>query len=191
MPDGPHKNLKLDWRWKRFAGTLHNDAADDGERSGLASHALVREILTEDNPALLAELTRYAQQPQLDLVPEDSVQRIFSKHRRSAFSGTLEKEVTFRLHDGSPPDAALEEALRASVDDQLRKASDRIEDECICGYVRGEMRKDQYLCMVDRANAIIDGLSRPAICDALRNGDKDAFAGAASKRKGIDEGPKL
>ena len=191
MPDGPHKNLKLDRRWKRFAAALHNDAADDGERSGLASDALVREILTDDNPALLAELIRYAQQPQLDLVPEDSVQRIFSRHRKSAFSDTLEKEVTFRLRDGNQPDAAIDEAIRASVDDQISKVNARIKDECTCAHERGEMRKDQSLCMVNRANAILDGLPWRAVCDALRNGDKDAFAGAASKRKGVDEGPRL
>lgn len=191
MPDGPHKNLKLDRHWKRFAATLHNDAADDSERSGLASHALVREILSHDNRALLAALIGYAQQPQLDLVPEDPVQRIFSKHGRSAFSDILEKEVTFRLRDGSPPDAALEEAIKASVDDHIWKAKHRIEDECICGYARGEMQEDQSHSMVDRATAVLDRLPRPAICDAIRNADKDAFVAAASKRKGIDEGPKL
>ena len=191
MPDGPHNNLKLDKRWKRFAAASYNDAADGIERRALAGDALVREVLTDDTRALLTDLLDYAQRPQLDLASISSVQSIFSKHRKSAFGDTLLREVTFRLGDQNAPDAAIEEALEASVDDQIRKAKVRMEEECIRVRECGEMQEDQFDCMVTRANAVFDGLPRRAICDALRRRDKDAFRGAASKRKGLEEGPSL
>lgn len=191
MPDGPHNNLKLGRRWKRFAAASYNNAADGIERCALAADALVREVLTDDTRALLTDLLDYAQRPQLDLAPVSTVQNIFSKHPKSAFGDTLQGEVEFRLWDKGAPDAAIEEALEASVDDQIRKAKIRMEEECIRARDCGEMRKDQSDCMVTRANVVFDGLPRRAICDALRKGDKDAFKGAASKRDGLEEGPSL
>ena len=191
MPDGPHNNLKLDRRWKRFAEASNNDAANGGERRALAAHALVREVLTDDTRTLLADLLDYANRPQLDLAPRSSVQRIFSRHPKSAFGDTLLREVVVRLSDQCTPDAAIGEALEASVEDHIRKAKIRLEEECIRARECREMREDQFDCMVTRANAAFDGLPRRAICDALRKGDRDAFRGAASKRKGLEEGPGL
>lgn len=191
MPDGPHNNLKLGWRWKRFVAASYNDAADASERGALASDALVREILTGGSRPLLAHLFDYAKRPQLDLEPESAVTNIFSRHPKAAFGDTFLREVAVRLWDRSAPETAVERALEAAVEDQIRKAESRIQDECIRAKECGEMRQDQFDCVVHSVSVAFDGLDRRAICDALREGDEDAFRDAASKKKGIEEGPGL
>ena len=191
MPDGPFKNLKLGRRWKRFAKASHSDSADPRERCALASDALVCDILTDETQALLTDLQDYARQAQLDLDPLSSVESIFDNHSRTAFDDTLQKELSFRLWDQMTPDAAIRKALEASVDDEISRARNRIQEECIHACESGEMRQDQFDLTVNRANASFDALAKGYICDALRTGDKNAFKNAASKKKGLNEGPSL
>ena len=191
MTDGPFKNLKLARDWKRFAEAAHNDAVDIAQRCALAAHALLGEILTEDTQALLNDLLAYQRQPQLDMDPWSSVESIFDNHSKTAFSDTLRREMAFRLGDGMAPGAAIGEALEASVDDQIGKARNRIQEECIHARETGEIRQGQLERTITRANEAFDTMSGDDICDALRAGDHNAFKKPALKRKGLDEGPGL
>src|SRR5712675_3052091 len=97
MTDGPFNNLKLGSCWKRFTEAVQNDAVDKAERCALASHALVREILTDETRTLLADLRAYGHQEQLDINPLSSVENIFNGHNKTPFADTLQKELAFRL----------------------------------------------------------------------------------------------
>lgn len=191
MSDGPFKNLKLCRRWKRFVEAVQNDAFGSNECCALASDALVREILTDDVQPLLADLQAYARREQLDFDPLSSVESIFNGHSKMPFADTLQKEVVFRLSELIAPSNALWQALDASVSNQISVVRNRIEEECIRAREVGEMRQDQFDYTVTQASATFDLLARNKICEALLAGDKKAFKGAVSKKKGLDEGPCL
>ncbi len=191
MSDGPFKNLRLSYHWKRFAAAAGNDAADRTQRCALASHALVREILTDDYRTLLNDLQAYTCQTQLDFDPVSSVDSIFCRHSRTAFGDTLHKELAFRLGHKMPPDSAMREALIASIDNQSSKARKRFEEECIRTRESGEMRQGDFDHTVTHAGEAFDALTKDEIYDAIRTGDRNAFKTAASKKRGLDEGPSL
>ena len=191
MTDGPFKNLKLSNRWKRFAAAAHNDAVDIAERSAIASDALLHEILTDNTQALLVDLQTYTGRAQLDLDPMSSVEGIFNNHSKTPFSDTLQKELVFRLNQQIATDIAIQQAVKASVEDHASKASSRIEEECIDARESGKMHRDQSRRTLAHSRATFDALATKDICDALWAGDKNAFKNAAAKRKGLDEGPRL
>lgn len=191
MPDGPLKNLNLGSRWKRFVGASHNDAFDSTERCALASDALLRDILTDDLQALLTDLRTHERQPQLDLEPLSSVESVFRRHRKTAFGDILQKEVSFRLCDRMTLSTAVRQALEASVDDQISKARNRVQEECIRARESEEMRQDEYDRTVTLASAAFDAMANDEFCDALLAGDKNAFENGSSKKTGLDEGPRL
>lgn len=191
MTDGPFTNLRLDSRWKRFAESVQNDAVSESERCALASDALVREILTDLNQALLADLEAYVWQEQLDIDPRFSVERIFDRHSKTPFADILHRELTYLLDGQMRSDAAFGQALEASVSDQISEARNRIEEECIRARESGEMRQSQFDRTVTEASAAFDALAEDEICKALRAGDKNAFKEAVSKKEGLDEGPNL
>ena len=191
MPDGPFKNSKLGRRWNRFAATLHIDAADNSERSALASDAILRDILTEDFQPLLTDLLAYGRRAQLDLDPLSLVESIFRSRRKTAFGDAFQREVSFRLEHQMTPDVAFEQALEASVAFQISRARNRIQEECVRLRESGEMRPEQFDLTVTRANWVFDTLPKDDICNALRAGEKNAFRDAVSKRKEVDEGPSL
>lgn len=191
MSDGPFKNLKLGKRWQRFAEAVQNVAFDSAECCALASDALVHEILTGDVPALLAKLLAYANRGQLDFDPLFSVESIFIDYSKSAFADNLQKEVAPRLSLETNPGTAIMEAVYASLSEQIRKVRNRIEEECVHDYEVGKMKKDQFVCTLNQASAIFDGLDNNKICEALLSCNKGAFKAAVSKKEGLDEGPKL
>ena len=191
MSDGPFKNLELGSRWRRFAAAAHNGAADPTEPCALAADAIVHEILTDETQALLNDLLPYARRDQMDLSPLSSIEGIFHSHSKTAFGDALQREVAFRLADQVPVNDAIDKALEASLHDHVRRARDRIEEECIRAREAGEMRQDQFPHTVAKANEAFDALPKHDICDALRRGDRSAFKKAASKQSGLDEGPLL
>ena len=191
MPDGPFNNLKLGRRWNQFAATLDIDAADDSERRALALDAILNDILTEDFQPLLTDLREYERRAQLDLDPLSSVESIFRSRSKTAFGDTFQKELSSRLGHQMTSDDTIGQVLEVSVDYQIRKAKNRIQEECIRLRESREMRREQFDRTVTRANAVFDTLPKGDICNALRAGDKNAFKNAVSKRKGVDEGPSL
>ena len=191
MSDGPFKNLRLDSRWKRFAAAVHNDAVDDTERNALALDALAHEILTAENQSILSDLKAYASMPQMDFDPLPSVEGIFCDHDTTAFGDVLRREMGYRLGDHMTPRTALEQALEASVDDQINKARSRLQEECIRACECGEMRQEQYDRTVTKSNAAFAALPKGDIYSAIRAGDKGAFMKNVSKKTGLDEGPNL
>ncbi len=143
MTDGPFKNLKLGSRWKRFAEAVQNDAVDSAQCCALASDALVREILTDTNQVLLADLQAYSRREQLDFDPSSSIESIFNGHSKTPFADTLQKELAFRLSEQIAPDVAIGQALEASVGAQISEARNRREEECIRARASGAMRPQQ------------------------------------------------
>ena len=191
MSDGPFRHLRLSTHWKRLVAAACNDAVDQFERCGLAKDALTREILTDENSALLREIRAYARCGQLDMDPNSPVDTIFGSHPKTAFGDILQSQMAFRVADHMTPDVALDRALEASVHEHTAKAKSRILDECIRALECGELTQDQYDRMVAHVNATFDALTETDICDALSAGDRNAFKADASKRTGLDEGPKL
>ena len=191
MSDGPFKHLRLSSRWKRFAAAACNDAVDSTELGALANDALVHEILTDDNQALLRDLAAYARGRQLDLDPQPTVDTIFGSHPKTAFSDILQREMAFRLADHMTPAAASETAVEAAFHDHTCKARTHIQEECIRALECGELTQDQYDCTLTQANATFDSLAESDICDALRAGDRTAFKDDVSRRIGLDDGPNL
>ena len=191
MSDGPFKHLRLGSPWKRFAAASCNNAVDTTERCALAKDALMREILTDENRALLRDLRAYTRCGQLDFEPRSPVDTIFRSHPKTAFGDILQREMAFRVADQMTPDAAFERALEASVHEHIGKAKSRIREEYIRALECGELTQDQYDCTVTQANATFDALAETDICDALREGDRNAFKDDVSKRTGLDEGPNL
>jgi hypothetical protein len=127
----------------------------------------------------------------LDLDPLSSVESIFIDYSKSAFADNLQKEVAPRLSLEINLGTAITEAVNASVSEQISKVRNRIEEECISAYERGEMKKDQFVCTLNQASAIFDRLDNNKICEALLSCNKSAFKAAISKKEGLDEGPQL
>jgi hypothetical protein len=188
MSDGPFKNLKLNRRWKRFAEAVQNAAFDHAECCAMASDALVREILTDGVLALLADLQAYASRKQLDLDLLSSVESIFNIHMKTPFTDTMQKEIAFCLSEQAVPADAVRQALKASVNEQISEAMNRIEEECIRAREVGEMWQDQFNHTVKQASATFNTLAIDKICEALLAGNKNAFKKAVSKKVGLDEG---
>ena len=191
MPDGPFKNLKLGRRWSRFVTASHNEAFDGTQRCALASDALLRDMLTDADQALLTDLQTFERQPQCDLEALPLVKSLFQKRRKTAFAEILEKELSFRLSDRMTFGSALQRAIQASVDCYINRARNRIQEECIRARDSGEMLQDDYKRTVTSASTAFDAMSKYKICDALLTRDKNAFENDASKKNGIDEGPRL
>jgi hypothetical protein len=191
MSDGPFKNIKLGYRWKRFARAVQSDAFDSVECCNLASDALVHEILSSEFQGLLADFQSYTRREQLDFDPLSTVEGIFNRHGKTSMTDTFQKEVMFRLDKQVAPTEVLRQALEASVGEQSREVRSRFEEECIRVHEAGEMRPDQFKRTVNQVGAVIDALVKSDICEAILAGDKNAFKAAVTKKIGLDEGPKL
>lgn len=191
MSDGPFKNLRLAKHWKKFAKAAYNDAFDQAECCGIASDAVVRDVLTEPVKALLSVLKAYVDRNQLDFDPWSSIEKIFNEHSRVPFADTLQKEMSYRLTDNIAPGVALEQALASSVKDHVNISRTRLQEECIRSCEFGEMRQDHLDHTIERTNSIFESLNRNDICDAILACNKNAFQGAVAKKIGLDEGPSL
>lgn len=190
MMDGPFKNLKLGNHWKRFLEAAQNDVVDMATCCALASDAVVHEILDENHP-LLDNLYTYGCREQLDIDPLFSIENIFNRHNRASFADFLQKELGFRLNDQMSLSPAIEQALKATMSQQISAAGNRIEEECIYACESGKMEWGQLASIMTRVRAIFGALDRDEIYDALRSGNKNAFKDVASKKEGLDEGPPL
>lgn len=190
MTDGPFRNLKLESHLKRLAEAVQNEAFDDTERSALASDALVKDIL-EDAQGSLRNLQEYARRKQHDLDPRSSIRDIFGTAPRSPFVDGLQKQVDYRLSRDASPDTAISEGLEAAVRTHIGEVRTRIQEACIHAHQSGEMQQDQFDNAIHGVDRTLDSVNVPAICDALRAGNKDAFKEATAKKKGLDEGPSL
>jgi hypothetical protein len=191
MSDGPFKNLKLGKRWKRFADAVQNDTFNCPDCCSMASHALMHELLTDNVRAILAVLQAYASRKQLDIDPSASVDSIFNAHMSTPFSDILQKQIAFRLNDQVSPADAVRQALEESVSNHSNDVRNRIIDECISAREAGDMRQDLFSISVKNVNSVFDSLAKDRVCEALLDGNKNAFKTAASKKQGIDEGPPL
>lgn len=191
MSDGPFKNLRLAKHWKKFAKAAYNDAFDRDECCGIASDAVVRDVLTEPVKALLSVLKAYVERNQLDFDPLFSVDKIFSEHSRVPFADTLQKEMSYRMNGNVAPGVALEQALVSTVNDQINMSRTRMQEECIRSCELGEMRQDQLERTIGRTDSIFESLNRNNICDAILACNKHAFRGTVAKKIGLDEGPSL
>ena len=191
MPDGPFKHLRLSSRWKRFAAAAHNDAVDSTELSALAKDALVHEILTDANQALLSDLRAPDSEGQLELYPHFSVDSIFLRHNKTPLSDILQREMAFRLAEQMPSSAAFDGALEAATHDQIGRARTRLQDECTRAVESRELTHKQYDRTATRTNSTFNKLRESDICDALRVGNRNAFKDDVSKKTDLDEGPKL
>lgn len=189
MSDGPLKNSQLGNRWNRFVAALDNDAFDAIHRIALASDALVREILNDDTRALLKDLRAFMHRDQLALDTQSEIDSIFTSHKKTAFGDALQSEVAFRLADQMMLGAAVRAALTASLEDHIRRAKSRIQDELIRALETGPMSQDQFARFVRQADEVFDALNTSAIFDALWAIDPYTFRDDVSKQKGIDEGP--
>jgi len=191
MSNGPFKNLKLTKRWKRFAEAVQSDACDLTYCCALASDALLEEILTTEVKAIVTDLVAFGSRAQLDLVPLSSVEEIFNRHSKSAFTDTLQKEVECRVSDQMACSDAIKEAMGAAAGDHICEVKTRIEEECIRSLEFGKMRQDQFYRTVSQSNAILTTLANNEVCEALLACDKKTFKDAVSKKLGLDEGPSL
>ena len=191
MPDGPFKHLRLSSSWKRFAAAAHNDTVDSTELSALVKDALVREILADENQALLSDLRAPDSEGQLELYPHISVDSIFRRYNKTALSDILQREMAFRLADQMPSNAAFDRALEAATHEQIGRALIRLLDEFTRAVELRELTHEQYDRMATRTNATFDELRESDICDALRAGNRNAFKDDVSKKIDLDEGPKL
>lgn len=191
MSDGPFKNLKLGKRWKRFADAVQNDTFNCSDCCNMASHALTHELLTDNVRAILAVLQAYASRKQLDIDPSASVDSVFNAHMSTPFSDILQKQIAFRLNDQVSLADAVRQAVEESVSNHSNDVRNRIIDECISAREAGGMRHDLFSISVKNVNSVFDSLAKDRVCEALLDGDKNAFKTAASKKQGIDEGPPL
>ncbi|MFN6951135.1 MAG: hypothetical protein ACK4NE_00870 [Albidovulum sp.] len=191
MTDGPFRNLKLGSGWKRLADAVQNDASSTTECGLLATDGLVRHLATKENCAAVQELQAYSQQPQLDFDPRAKIEETFDAHEKTPFLDTLEKELLYRIADGTPPAEALDRALDAAVKEEVGEARNRFEEECIRLRDTGEMSREACQRAIGKTNDAFDAVNSRDVCAAIREGDKNAFKSATAKREGLDEGPGL
>jgi transcriptional antiterminator Rof (Rho-off) len=190
MTDGPFKNLRLDRRSKRFAEAVQNDAVDLETRRAYANDAILNSILRE-NEALLSALQAYSQDGQFDLVPNISVKGIFDDHPKSEFADHLHREVSFRLDEGQMYQAAINNGLKAALENSIREFKTRTHEACLEARGSGEMRMDQLDRFVVGSNQALESIDRQRMMEALWKCDKGAFKQDVRKKEGLDEGPRM
>lgn len=192
MTDGPFKNLQLANRWKKFAESVQNDAMESSTKRAMACDAILRDVLAGSNVALLRALEAHLSRAQLDLDLASSIDGIFSRHSRSPFADSLQRELAFRL-DGpvSGLGAAYDEAIGAAKTRYIREISNRIEEECIRSHELGDMQKGQLARTISQSKFTLKSVDTPELSRAIRSGKKNAFKSGLSKQDGIDEGPSL
>jgi hypothetical protein len=191
MSDGPFKNSKLPKWWKGFGEAVHNDAVDDEERCARASHAVIKDVLTEDTQAVIVALQAFAALQQLEIDPASTIERIFDNHQKGPFVDRLQRELAFQLNQKKPPKEALSQAMAEALRDQVSQVKNRFQEECIHLAEAGDMNREQSEVGVERANKIFDRLVVDDIRDAVFTGNKNAFKNAVPKKEGLDEGPGL
>lgn len=191
MSDGPFKNLRLTQHWKKFAKAAYNDAFDQMECRGLASHAIVQDVLTDPVRVLLKVLKTYMDQNQMEMAPQASLERFFNDYGKNQFADILKKEMAWRLHENDNHKKVLEQAVASSVDAQIDISRTRMQEECIRSCESGEMNRNQLEATIDRTNTVLGSLDRQNICEVILACDKQAFKDAVAKKEGIDEGPSL
>ena len=188
VTDGPVAYPALGKIWEKFMDALQNDAHSVEERRTLAVRAVVKDILTDENQALLAALRRYSSRTQLELVPTTSVEEIFSHYDRSALSDSLRREIIHGLNKGLAPAVAFEVAISSVVDSLIREMQTRLIDE-----IQLQPDKDGLYNadVVDRVKTVFKSMSVDDICEMLASGDTNAAKARVIKKTGIDEGPEL
>ncbi|MEQ9247381.1 MAG: hypothetical protein RLO21_15460 [Nitratireductor sp.] len=191
MSDGPFTNFTLGSRWKRFAEAAENEATHITQRCALASDAILREILTEDNQALLIDLVAYAQRRQLDIDPRSRVVSIFESHSMTPFADILMKHVLVLLSDQSSMEFTIAQAIEEAVSDQIKIAKSRIEEECIRAREHGSMHADQFERTTAQIKATFDVLDKDHICRSVQGCNKNAFKEATVKQADENDGPYL
>lgn len=191
MTDGPFKNLRLGSCWRRLAEAVQNDAASPTECASLASDGLVRHLASGENCAALNDLKAYTRRDQLDFDPLASIEAIFNAREKTPFLDTLQKELLFRMANDTSLAEALPNALDATIKQEIGEVRNRFEEEFIRARDTGEISREVCQRAFDKLNAAFDAVERQDVCDALQEGNKNAFKDAASRREGLDEGPRL
>lgn len=190
MTDGPFKNLKLDSRSKRFVEAVRNDAESNRTRQALAGDAILHGILSENQP-LIRELQAYGQNVQLDLDHDALIKSIFDTFNKSEFADHLQREISFRQHEGEGAEPAVNNGFEAALETGICKFRNRIHEACLEVHGRGEMRSAQFDRFIDRSNETLRNIDRPRILKAFKDGNKNAFKLDVKKKAGVDEGPQL
>ena len=191
MSDGPSKNLDLLRHWKTYVKAVENNAFNLEEKCNLASNALLRDILNNDNQALLCDIEILCSKDQLDLDIRSLIEHQFHRHNKSPFANHLQRELMFRLKNGVAPDIPFQQAVKASVEAQINTIKNRIEDEFIRVSESGKIKQGQAHHIVTESNSIFDALDRQGLCEAVSAKNKHAFKRAIQKQKDIDQGPHL
>lgn len=189
MTDGPFRNAKLPWRWKRYGEDLVNDATSQDERVVRACHSMLGDVVIKDISSLLRALSANAQRIQMDLDPVSSTEAIFYGYPKSPLTDTLQKHLIANLRARMSPEIALNQALKATTEEWIRETKNRIADECIRVRDIGDMTREEYRQALGRNRDAFAAVNLDAICDALLSGKKGAFKSAVRKKSGVDEGP--
>ena len=189
MTDGPFKNSALAKRWKRYADALLNDATTPQERTAMASHGVLHDVLSRDTRELFGDLKRYAGRAQLELDPMAGASEIFDRHPRSPFADTLQRHLNQNLFDKVAPDPALDRALSAASDEAVKAAGNRMMEECLHVRDTKDMSGKQFRVATERNADAFGRVDVDAVCRAIEAGDRNAFKPAIAKKDGVDEGP--
>lgn len=190
VTDGPFKNLKLGSCWKLLADAVQNDAVASTECVAFASHGLVRDLTTAENLSALTALEACSQN-QLNFDPVASVDAIFEACAKTPFLDTFHKQMQFRVANGTSLAKAIPQALNATIEGQIGEARNRFVEELL--YARDTHKMNQKACQraLDKINAAFHGVDRQSVHDAFCAGNRNAFKNAASKKEGLEEGPRL
>lgn len=191
MTDGPFKNLRLSASHKRIVETLGNDAFDDTERSDRICHANLKDLSAAGDLDLVAALMAEARNDQLDLDPMGTVEDVCGRHDKTPFADKLQQELTYRIQHGASLEEGLEQALPSAVERQTQECSNRIQEELLRAQEAGDARPEQVADAMKDLHRALGTVPVDQICDAVKEGNKDAFKESVSKKQGENEGPRL
>jgi len=188
MTDGPFRNSALGNCWKKLAEAVQNDAASSAECGVLASDALARYLVTKEHAKALQELDAHLDSGQLDLDPLGSVEAIFDRCEKTPFLDAFQKELLYRIANGTPLGDAIAPALDAAIDTQIGEARNRFQEECIRLQEAGKITRSAADLAREKIDFAFNAVESAKIRDALLAGKKDAFKKELGRSDGVDEG---
>ncbi|WP_226635240.1 hypothetical protein [Novosphingobium profundi] len=189
MTDGPFRNLRLTTAWKRYGDDLVNDAKSKDERVARASHAVLADANVDEISSLIKALQGYADRLQLDLTPQDSIERILQEHSRVGLSNDLARNLMANMSEYETLSAALNASLQGVTADLIASSKNRLDEHCMQSRDFGDMNAADYRKAFERNAETFAALDADRIAIALRTGDRRAFSADLKKKEGVDDAP--
>lgn len=186
MTDGPHRSLKQSRAWKRAAEALSKPAFTQEEANQRTCDAIVKDFVKGDGHHLLKLTAEFrSENPQQTLFSDK--EPFLDELRNQVTPNSLSDQFIRQLRNESTIEAALEAALKAETQSNLRS----VEDHFLQAVQTGEARRGEVGYLRSRIAAALQQIDFSAVARKLLTpGSPHANKGRAPVNR-VEEGPAI